>query len=113
MITPFDRMTATEVHEKQWNGEMYDPQYKCYSDTQILREAMEKLVKYAEDRYQQGVRDGLNIEENALAQEVERLRGVMKDAARHIRHGYSKSLPCWYVEAAEALEHGLAIKPDA
>lgn len=114
MRTPFDNMTATEVREKQWNGEVFDPRYKCYSDTRIVREAIENLAKYAEERYQQGVRDGLNIEENALAQEVERLRAVMKAAASKLRYAAtSAASPDWILQAAKNLEYGIDIETPA
>jgi hypothetical protein len=54
------------------------PQYREFDD--IARDATERLQRLLAEQYERGVRDGLNIEENALAQEIVRLRGLLDDA---------------------------------
>ena len=96
--------------DMHWNGSVFAaPMYRETSD--IVRDATARLEKLYEERYQQGVRDGLNINHNALAQEVERLRKVLRQSARRLRNAAAERQVDWdWVKAAaERLELGLDV----
>ncbi len=63
-----------------WNGQVY---MQPNIELKPFAEVVKKLVN---DAHNQGIEIGLNINENQLAQEVKRLRAIMRQVANELRH---------------------------